>query len=225
MSLTGEQKRERPGTQRPGGRTERTRRAVAQAVLDLFADGESGLNMSEIAARAGVHRSTLHRRWPTRAALIEEALTLHTSRIEIPDTGSFADDIVALARSLAGFFSDPVEVALNAALAIHADRQVDAAQIAYWISLLPDVARPIQQAIERGELQADMDPLVLLNLLIGPLLMYTALVHTTPEPWLVDQFALAVGRAGKATRQVEERVLELIGQRPERGDPAFDPIH
>ena len=220
MSLTGEQQHERRGTQRPGGRTERTRRAVAQAVLDQFAEGDSGLNVSEIAARAGVHRSTLHRRWPTRAALLEEALTLHTSRIEIPDTGGIADDIVALARGLAGFFGDPVEVALNAALVTHADRQVDAAQVAHWISLLPDLARPLRKAIERGELRADMDPLVLLNLLIGPLVMYTTLVHTTPEPWLVDQLALALVRAGKATPRVEERVLELIGRRPEGVDPS-----
>jgi AcrR family transcriptional regulator len=187
---------------------------VAQAVLDLVAEGDATLNMSEIATRAGVHRSTLHRRWPTRAALLEEALTLHTAGIEVPDSGSFADDIVVFARSLAGFFSDPVEVALNAALATHADRQVDAAHISYWLSLLPDLARPIEQAVERGELDADIDPLVLLSLLIGPLLVFTTLVHTTPEPGVVDQLALAVVRAGRATREVEARVLELIGRRP-----------
>ena len=204
---------ERPGTQRPGGRTERTRHAVAQAVLDRFAEGDSQLNVSEIAARAGVHRSTLHRRWPTRSALLDEALTLHTSQIEIPDTGSFADDIVVLARSLADFFSDPVEVALNVAIATHTDPQIDADHVAYWIKLAPDLGQPFQHAIERGELQSDTDPFVLLSLLIGPLTMFTTLAHAPPEPWLVDQFALAVARAGNAPRRVEERLLKLITTR------------
>ncbi len=206
-------KAQRPGARRPGGRTEQTRLAVARAVLDLLVEGNNEVNISEVAERAGVHRSTLHRRWPTRSALIDEALTLHVARIEVPDTGNFADDIVALARSLATFFSDPTEIALNLALATHADRETDNAHIQNWTALARDLMRPIERAIERGDVQADTNPVVLLNLLIGPLLTSPVFMQSIPEPWFVDELALAVVRAGNPSLQVHERILELIGQR------------
>jgi AcrR family transcriptional regulator len=212
MATSGIDDQPRPGTSRPGGRTERTRRAVAQAVLDLLAEGNSALNPSDVADRAGVHRSTLHRRWPTREALVDEALNLYSSRLDVPDTGSFADDLIGLARALAAFFVDPSEIAGLRALAMRASPDPDPIS-EYWISWATELAAPFQRAIERGDIGAETNALVLLNLLIGPFVVCPVFMQGAPHPWFVDEIALAVILAAKPTPEVEARALELVGGR------------
>lgn len=200
---------------RPGGRSERVRRAVAQAVLDLLAEGRVVIGHSEVAERAEIHRSTLHRRWPTRASLVEEAMTLHTGHIEAPDSGDFAQDVFALARNLAAFFASPAEIAASKALIMHVDPEADQAQVGHWRTLSVELAAPFRRAIERGDIQADANPLVLLNILTGPLVIFPLFFGSAPEMRLVDEVALAVIRAAKATPEVERRALERL--RPSDG--------
>jgi AcrR family transcriptional regulator len=186
---------------------------VAQAVLDLFAEGKVVITHSEVAERAGVNRSTLYRRWPTRAALVDEAMTLHTSHIEIPDTGNVADDIFLLAHNLAAFYADPTEMATSKALAMQAEPDADNSQAEHWLPLMTDLASPFRHAIERGDVQADANPWVLLSILVGPLVFSPLFLGSALEPWFVDEIALTVIRAAKPTPEVEQRALELIGPR------------
>ena len=51
---------------RPGGRTEKNRKAVALAVLELIKAGKIDFEIQEVAALSGVHRTTIFRRWPNR---------------------------------------------------------------------------------------------------------------------------------------------------------------
>jgi AcrR family transcriptional regulator len=180
---------------RPGGRGERIRTAVARAVLDLFAEGELGFGVAEVADRAHVHRSTVYRRWPTRSDLIAVALTEHTSRLVVPDTGTWAGDVRALAVELAAFFSDPVEVAMNAALAAASDPEITDVVFRHWGPIVDDLAAPFARAIERGEIPPGTDPQLALQLLVGPLLLQTVLLRTTPDPRYVADLADLVLRA------------------------------
>ena len=63
-------KPKRQGLIRPGGRSERTRHAVTTATLELIKSGNLDFDIQEVARLAGVHRTTIHRRWPDRAALV-----------------------------------------------------------------------------------------------------------------------------------------------------------
>jgi AcrR family transcriptional regulator len=204
---------ERPNGRRPGGRSEQVRQAVAQAVLDLLAEGQVVLTHSEVAGRAGVNRSTVYRRWPTRSALIEEALTLHTARIDVPDTGNFAEDVFSLAGKLAAFFADPAEIATSKALVMHADPDADDAQIAHWLTLTTDLATPFRRAVDRGDVQADANPVALLYILLGPLVVFPLFLGNAPEPWFVDEVAFTVIRAAKPKPEIEQRAHELLGPR------------
>ena len=60
---------------------------------------------------------------PTKDHLLREALSVHTSTLVVPDTGTWAGDVRAMAHTCATFFSDPVEVSQNAIMASgrHAD--------------------------------------------------------------------------------------------------------
>src|SRR5207248_10505689 len=59
-----------PGTLRPGGRTARTRAAVFEATLaELALRGYADLSLDGVAARSGVHKTTIYRRWRSRDQL------------------------------------------------------------------------------------------------------------------------------------------------------------
>jgi hypothetical protein len=115
--------------------------------------------------------------------------------LTVPDTGSWQGDIEGLTSALANFFASPVEVAMNAALAVGADSQVDKVQIEHWTPIFEDLFRLVERAIERGEVRPDTDPVVVMYLITGPLLLQTVLLHSTPEPALVEGIANAVHRA------------------------------
>src|SRR5215470_12513669 len=87
---------------RPGGRSARVQVAVFEATLQLLEErGYEGLSMASIAERAGVHETSLYRRWKTKEQLILEALDRRMAQeIPAPDTGTLRSDLVAVLQSL-----------------------------------------------------------------------------------------------------------------------------
>ena len=79
-SSAGERRR------RPGGRSARVRAAVLEATLDQLAEsGYDGLSFEAVAVRAGVHKTTLYRRWSDRTALVLDAmLELSSQTVPVP---------------------------------------------------------------------------------------------------------------------------------------------
>jgi len=182
---------------RPGGRTERIRQAVAQAVFEMLKDGNVHFSMGAIAERTGVHRSTLYKRWPTRADLVREALTLHNRRLEIPNTGSWRQDVHALARALAEFAWDPAEIGMNAAIAANADPAFSQWMFKSWMPVQRKLRRPIERAIARGELPKGAIPDLLLTMLYAPIIVRTVFEKKRPEPAFVNQLAETLIRVAK----------------------------
>lgn len=190
----------RPIRRRSGGRSERVRTKVAEAVLSLLSEGPNQVSVAEVAERSGVHRTTIYRWWPTPSDLLREALTVHTARLTTPDEGSWVEDVSALAAALADFFADPVEMAMNAAMASGADPEGDEVQIEHWTPVMAGLSQIVDRAKGRGEIAADADARTLMYLLVGPLLMQTVLFHAPPDPQLVRRIATAVTRAFAAAQ-------------------------
>jgi AcrR family transcriptional regulator len=89
---------ERTGPGRP--RRVEAEGAILNATLELMAlSGLEGLSMDAVAARAGVSKATIYRRWPSRSEMVAAALRCIASDIEVPDTGSIRDDLTTLLRS------------------------------------------------------------------------------------------------------------------------------
>ena len=63
---------------------------VLSAVLqELSRVGYRGLRIEDVALRAGVNKTTVYRRWPTKIELVRAALVCDsTCRIPHPDTGT-----------------------------------------------------------------------------------------------------------------------------------------
>jgi AcrR family transcriptional regulator len=103
----------RPGS-RPGGRSAQVRAAVHQAVRELLAAEGSGLlTIPVVAARAGVHPTTVYRRWGSVGDLLADVATSRFSGdLVVPDTGSLRGDLERYASDLAKDLSDPDTLAL-----------------------------------------------------------------------------------------------------------------
>ena len=87
---------------RPGGRTARVRADVLAAVeAELAEHGYDGLTIDAVAARSGVHRTTVYRRWKTVAGLLVDLLQAGLDDTWEPaDTGSLEGDLISLNREV-----------------------------------------------------------------------------------------------------------------------------
>jgi AcrR family transcriptional regulator len=167
--------------ERPGGRSERIRRSVSDAVREYFSEGDVSFSVRDVAERAGVHRTTVYRRWPTRADLVAEALRDHTATLNVPDTGSWRKDLELLVHQLAAFFADPVEVGMNISLAMGNDPQSDSVTRRHWGPVIESIRQPILRAVERGEIDPEVDTDALLELMMSPMIIQTVLLHRKPR--------------------------------------------
>jgi len=103
-----------PTTTRPGGRSARVRAAVHRAVVEFLADNPAeALTLPLIAARAGVHPTTLYRRWGSVAELMADvASSRFSGDIVVPDTGSLRTDLRRWVSDVATDLSDPDTLAV-----------------------------------------------------------------------------------------------------------------
>ena len=72
-------------------------RVLDAALVELARSGYAGFRMDEVVARAAVNKTTVYRRWPTRAALVTalvEQMRAPLRESPLPDTGDIEDDLV-----------------------------------------------------------------------------------------------------------------------------------
>lgn len=145
-----------------GPRRRRTRdRALAAAATILRRAGYAGLTMEGVAAESGLAKTTLYRRWPTRAALCMD-LYLETAGRELrdPDTGDVARDLEHVTRTVVRLQTRTV--AGPAFVGLIAEAQVNpstrAAFRAEFAQRRREVTRRVlRRAIARGEIRAGTD--------------------------------------------------------------------
>ena len=157
---------------RPGGRTARTRRAVLVATLEELAEGGyARLSLERVAARAGVHKTTVYRRWRNRAGLVAEALgQLSRERVPIPVTGDLESDLVELATSVRDNISSPLTHAIVSAITGEGDAP-ELAMVAdrFWAERFGRAEAIVERAVARDQFPPSADPTLIIELLIAPL--------------------------------------------------------
>jgi AcrR family transcriptional regulator len=89
-------------SKRPAGRAARVYAAVLDATSEMLTEVDYDLlSTDEVASRAGVHKTTVYRRWQTKPELIAAAVAAHAEQnMTIADTGTIAGDLHALARTV-----------------------------------------------------------------------------------------------------------------------------
>lgn len=154
---------------RMSGRPRSTRidQALTTAALDLLDEvGFDALTLDAVAARAGVSRPALYRRWPTKLHLVAHVLLSEVVPMADPDTGSAREDLLRLAEALVGGLSWVV-------LAVHAEaRRVPGLVDGFLAERHALVERVVRRGVARGELRAGVDPELVRDLLFGPLVYH-----------------------------------------------------
>jgi AcrR family transcriptional regulator len=148
------------------------RAAVFEAtVAEVVEHGVDAVNVAAIASRAGVHETSIYRRWRTRGDLIVDALLDRSALvIPAPDTGSIRGDLVELARLVIAYLSSPIGHALVRTVAIAVeDPTLAQARTTFLAGRLTAMRVLIDRAIGRDELAADTDVRLALELLVAPL--------------------------------------------------------
>src|SRR6204780_2920407 len=94
---------------RPGRpRSEQAEQAIIEATLDLFGEqGFEGVCVEAVAARAGVGKATIYRRWPNKEELLLAALGSMKSPIPELEGVSARDDLVAMLTVMCADRADP----------------------------------------------------------------------------------------------------------------------
>jgi AcrR family transcriptional regulator len=99
---------------RPGGRTAAVSKAISQAVEDLLAEDRGDtITIPMVAERAGVNATTIYRRWPDAATMINEIATYRLDPDRpLPATGDLEADIADWATEILAHYRDPAHAAL-----------------------------------------------------------------------------------------------------------------
>ncbi len=163
----------RDGRHRGRPRSDRVHRAILDAARDLLIEeGFADLRLEHVAARAGVGKTAIYRRWSSKEALaLELLMELAAPHIIVHETGDTRGELLAAVTNAMRALTDtpfgPVIRALLSQIAINPSvgdpfrRSVVQARRA-------EVARVIARGVGRGDLRADVDVDVATELLVGP---------------------------------------------------------
>jgi AcrR family transcriptional regulator len=188
-------------SRRPGGRTARTRAAVLDAtVAELAAHGYGALTVEQVAARAGVHKTTLYRRWGGKEGLVADAVeTFAAAEVELPDTGSVDEDLRRWARSILATLTARDSGAVVRALFRGAGESPELHDLRrrFYRTRSAMVVPIVQRAVERGQLPPGTDATEVIKQVGAPLYYRLLIIE---EPLTVAAADLAAAAAVAAAR-------------------------
>ncbi|WP_019499265.1 TetR/AcrR family transcriptional regulator [Pseudanabaena sp. PCC 6802] len=176
-----------PDKKSPGRpRSVKSHQAMLQATLELLAEvGFDAMSIDAIAARAGVGKTTIYRRYASKAELVADAIENVREEMVIPDTGTLQGDIDALVQNAAQITLSPLGRQTVAMIISSASSNAQFAQI-YWTKYLQPrrktFAIVLERAKARNEIPADLDSDLVFDTMSG-IMLYALIFQPTSESW------------------------------------------
>lgn len=167
-------------------RSAQSHQAILQATLELLTEvGYERMSIEAIANCAGVGKTTIYRRYKTKAELIADAIESLREEVVIPDTGNLGSDIDELIENAAQITLNPLGRQTVAMIISSASSNSQFAQI-YWTKYLQPRRQAFNVVIERAkvrnEIQAGVDPDLVFDIMSG-IMLYALVFQPTTEPW------------------------------------------
>ncbi len=178
-----------PNKKLPGRpRSIQSHQAMLQAALELLAEvGFDSISMDAIAARAGIGKTTIYRRYASKAELVADAIENVREEIVIPDTGNLQSDMDALIQNAAQITLSPLGRQTVAMIISSASSNAQFAQI-YWEKYLQPrrttFAVVLERAKARKEIPIDVDSDLVFDAMSG-IMLYALIFQPTSESWMI----------------------------------------
>jgi AcrR family transcriptional regulator len=180
-----------PKGRAPHRRSDRARLAVLNAADDLLVErGYAGVTIEGIAARAGVAKQTIYRWWPSKfEILMDTFLQDAAGALEIPDTGTAAEDLRHHLRQLAAFLTG--EPAGQVMLALIGQAQQDASMARAFQQRFMEERRALdrtilERAAARGDIRGDTDLDLIVDMIYGPVYHRVLLTGLPADDTFID---------------------------------------
>jgi AcrR family transcriptional regulator len=160
--------------------------------------GYGALSIEGVAARAGVGKPAIYRRYRSKAELVF-ATAIHPLELgRAPDTGSLEGDLVALIQAIVDVFRRPAAARAVPGLIEDVSHDPELARRFRDRFVEPErqwVGEILDRAVERGELGVRPDPDLVHALLLGPVFSWIFLARNPVRRGLAKQLAEHVSRA------------------------------
>jgi AcrR family transcriptional regulator len=183
----------KPAARKVRGPSKKVTEQLLLATLELLEEqGAAGLKIEAIADKAGVHKSTLYRRYGDTSNLVKAVIAeIDHGGTALPDTGSLYTDMHALAHSFAEHFRQPAVTAINRLIAgnRNSDQQLAAWMDDYWQGRQDLYQEVLKRAEARGEpLAAEKFPLAV-EIIVGPMALRSLMTNHDIDAASVAQLA------------------------------------
>jgi AcrR family transcriptional regulator len=176
---------------RLGGRSARVQAAVFAATLELLQEqGYEALSFAAIAQRAGIHKTSLYRRWQSKEQLVLEAVgNQATKYFPQPDTGALRTDLIQLVRDNLDFLRSAVGQALLQMAPVFSNAPtIGSFPKRYWLDGCYPFVQPIfDRAVARGEISPQTDFHLLFELLLGVLIVRAVVLREALDDTLAER--------------------------------------
>lgn len=154
--------------------------AIREATLQLLDElGYHGLTMVDVAQRAGVAKTTIYRRWATKAEMVLDAIAEQVVPRSFEETGDPIADLRQVTcrfyARVAGESETPIPIAPAELLR---ETELSGAFYKRFVKPMRDHARALaERAIEQGKLPEDIDPTALVDALTAPAIYKPVALH------------------------------------------------
>jgi AcrR family transcriptional regulator len=158
--------------------------AILTATRELLSQvGVAGLSMDVLAQRAGVGKATIYRRWDSKETLILDALRMTATPIPVPDEGNLRDDLFAYMDAVIECFSPGrgSDVLPHLIEASCYDEQLRTSLDDYTLGRQATIRVLLQRGVERGELPAEADIDLIVDVILAPFFYHHLLTGATVD--------------------------------------------
>ncbi|BFU43840.1 TetR/AcrR family transcriptional regulator [Krasilnikovia sp. MM14-A1004] len=184
---------------RPGRpREERVTGAVLSAVLELVTEqGMAAVTMDAVAARAGVSKPAIYRRWPGKHDLVIAAAENRIGELTVPDMGDFRAELRAVLDARLAAYRMPGTSRLLAGMITAVEEGGDASGVyrAYVSRIMGETRKILERGIARGDVRGDVDVQAAATMVAAPLVFRLVMEQRLPDERFAADVADMITRA------------------------------